>query len=112
MSSKIESEILVPEGLLAITGLDFRVGEIFVNVSSWEEPKKSGRFHFPDSRLKSLHVTYSSDDLLSDPDFLQLPWDTLSFGSDPLGNGRWSFTIVTDVVEIGFEAEWPLITKL
>jgi len=108
----IEREILVPKRLLAIIGLELKPGEIFVNVGSWIEPSKHGRLHFRDSRLESLDVTYSAEDLSDEPDLLQLPWDPLSFDSDALGNDRWKFTIVTEVLEIGFEAEWPSFTTL
>lgn len=112
MPSKLESEILIPEELLAIVGLELRPNEVVVDVASWEEPSKRGRLHFAACRFRSFSVTYSDEDFEEEPNQLDFPWDPTGFDSDLLDNGMWRFTLHTHVLEIVFDGAWPSFTKL
>jgi hypothetical protein len=72
---------------------------------------KQGKAPFPQFQVTIIRCCLFKSDLHDEPDFLDFPWDYQLFDSNPTDNGRWEFTLVSHVLEIVFEAEWPTFTK-
>lgn len=111
MHGKLMEEILIPHDLLSIAGLELYPTEVVVNVASWEEPSKKGELRFLAAKLRSFDTTYSEEDLKDEPDCVDFPWDYFGFDSNSIDNARWRFTLNSHVLEIVFEAEWPVFTQ-
>ena len=104
MPSRIESELMIPNGFLALSGFELLRCEVRVRLQTWEPDYEYLSLIFPNAKLSSICTTHDADDPL------EFPWDIVGFDSDEMGNSKWRFTLTTHVLEIGFDSVWPTIS--
>jgi hypothetical protein len=105
MPSRIEKEFMIEQGFLALSGFELLVGEVRVHLQTWEPEYKYISLPFSQAKLRSIDSVYDQNDTL---DF---PWDIIEFESNETVDGRWRFTLASDVVEIIFESAWPIVME-
>ncbi|MBX3242954.1 MAG: hypothetical protein KF685_00615 [Acidobacteria bacterium] len=107
MSRSLEKEIFIPNNLLALSHFEISVDMIVIGMSSWEDVSKVVLFNFLKANVVFLETSFLDNDIEDEPDYLQLPWDTIGVESQEIGSNQWRFTFSTNVIEFIFESEWP-----
>ena len=106
MSSKIESELLIPRSLLALASLELHNKLVILGLTAWETPDQTTKLHFREAKVLSLEQTYDLNDKEISLDF---PWDIFGFESDEKLDNKWRFVINTHILELCFESRWPTL---
>ncbi|WP_339748942.1 hypothetical protein [uncultured Rubinisphaera sp.] len=102
MSTRIETYLYRNIGVHSVVDLRITAVEIDLTVAPFENLANTFAVRFGCCRLDYIDSSYSDPN-----DDWTMPWDIIGFDSDPEGD-QWKFCLHTDVVEIGFVAEWPV----
>ena len=102
MSTKIETFLYRNMGVHGVVDIRISNNLIDLTVAPFDDLKNTLTVRFTCCRLLYIDSSYSdtSDDWT-------MPWDILAFDSDPQGH-QWRFCLHSEVVELGFVAEWPI----
>lgn len=104
MPSQIETELLIPQALLALTALEVKQGSIELGFSDREQLGRVVRFSFDEASISSVEGSYDDEDK---SEGLNMPWDIIGFDSNQVSPDLWEFVLHTHVLELVFRARWP-----
>ena len=102
MSTRIETFLYRNMGIHGVVDIRFSGDIIDLTVAPFEDLKNPYAVRFGRCQLRYIDSSYS--DAFDD---WTMPWDIIGFDSDREGN-QWSFCLHTDVLELGFLADWPV----
>ncbi|WP_162671887.1 hypothetical protein [Gemmata massiliana] len=105
MATTIETFLYENRAVHGVVEFTVSPGIVRLHLVPWAGPQVHTYAVFGDARLTYVE-SYPDEQKPLDP-----PWDVIGFDCDDLGGGRWGFCLHCDVIEWGFEATWPVVSR-
>jgi hypothetical protein len=103
--TKIEEACFVSTRAHWVASMSYRDREFAVVLHPSDDETKRVTVTFSDVSLMRFDTSYNDEEM-------PFPWDIIGFDSEPLQEGRWAFTLHTDMIEFSFRAGWPRIERV